>query len=265
MKHELLAERIVTSLSAGPRDKVELRNELVGRNLTYQAFYKALGQLKKEEIVTVHRATVSLSVIWLEKERKRIERAADAYNLSGYQSYFGGIKKGAKRTFHFKTLADLELFWTHAVLVAVGAAHRDAVILSFLPHDWFNLLRPENADMWYELLGKRNAHVNVLTHATAEEKRHSVHPQAETIENMFGVNPLKQKESVYINVIDDLIFEATLDENVVPGIRRAVRGAAEDTQTLIRRKGAFRFSVRRDADKAKAFKKKVQKYFSLAL
>ncbi|MEJ0053739.1 MAG: hypothetical protein WDN10_03390 [bacterium] len=260
-----LTERIIDALSNGPRGKVELRNRVVGKDFTYQGFYKALASLRAAEIVTLHRDTVSLSVVWLERERERIAKSADAYHLSGYQSYFGGLKNGKKLSFKFKTLRELDLFWTQAVLIAMQGAGRGVPIISFIPHDWFYLLRPSTADVWFKLLGKENPHVNILTHATREEKKLSEHPRVARIENMFGENPLRQKESAYMNVIGDLVIEAALDEAVVPGIRRAVRGEAVDIDKLTAQKGVFKLSIRRDSAKASVFTKKAQKYFSISL
>ena len=188
-----------------------------------------------------------------------------AYHLGAYHNYFGNLKNGKKVVFRFKTLRELDLFWTHAVLIAIGDAQKTAVVLSFIPHDWFDLLRPTTADVWFQLLGKKNPHCNVITHAAPEEKKLSEHPGVTRIENMFGTNPLKQKESFYLNVIDDLILEATLDEGVVPGIRNAMRGIPVDVPRLLNRHGIFKLNIRQDSAKALALKKKAQKYFSIRL
>lgn len=263
--HTLMTERIIAALAKGPCNKVELRNEVVGRHLTYQGFYKAFAKLKADEVIIVHRTTASLSLVWLEKERERIERTTETYNLSGYRSYFGGLKKGSKLNFRFKTLRELDLFWTQAVLVAIQGAHRNAAILSFIPHDWFDLLRPSTSDVWFKLLGKRNPHVNVITHAAPEEKKLSEHLGVTRIESMSGINPLKQKESLYINVIDELIFEAVLDESVLSGIRRAMRGEGINVEKLINQPGTFKFLIMHNPAKALVLKKKAQKYFSIRL
>jgi hypothetical protein len=264
-KHEPLATRIINALAAGPRAKLDLRNDVVGNIDTYQAFYKAFRKLKQQEVVAVHKNAVSLSIVWIQNEAKRIEQILTAYQLPAYRSYFGSLKDGQRLTFKFKTLAELELFWTHAILVAVEAAHENAVIISVLPHDWFAQLRPENTELWYRLLGKRNKHCAVITHADADEKRRNPDHEAKTIENMFGVNPLHQKESQYINIVDDLLFEATLDDTVLPGIRKAVRGEVVDVQKLVNQRGTFKLSIRRDENRSTHIRKKIQKYFSIPL
>jgi hypothetical protein len=203
--------------------------------------------------------------VWLEHERARIEKIAEAYNLAGYHSYFGGLKNGKKITFRFKTLRDLDLFWTQAVVIAIQGAHRNSPIVSFIPHDWFDLLRPSTSATWFKLLGKNNPHVNVLTHATREERPLSHHPQVSKIENMFGENPLRQKESLYINVIGSLIFEVVLDDSAVAHIRRAVRGETVNIEKLMNQGGTFKISITQSPAKALVLKKKAQKYFTIPL
>jgi hypothetical protein len=264
-KHELLTQKIIAALANGPRNKVELRNEVVGKDLTCQAFYKAFAALKAEEVITTHKSDVSLSVIWLGQERKRVEKMASSYRLAGYQSYFGNLGEGKKLSFRFKTLRELDLFWTHVALVAAHDAKKDAAILSFLPHDYFDLLRPVTSDAWFKLLGDESTHANVVTHAAPEEKRHSMHSNVASIETMFGENPLKQGEGTYITIIGDLIFQATLDASAVPGIRRAMRGESADIEKLVDRRGVFKLSIARSRSKATTLKKRAQKYFSLPL
>ncbi len=264
-KHELMAEKIVEALAHGPRDKVELRNELVGSHLSLQGFYKSLAQLRSREVVTIHRGTVSLAVVWIQHEMRRLEQMAETYGLPAYRSYFGSLKTGKKLSFTFKTLRELDLFWTQAAIIAIEGAPKDTPMISFLPHDWFDVVRPSSAEIWFKMLGKRNPHVNVITHAAHEERRLSEHPGVTKIESMFGENPLKQKESDYLNVIGDLVFEARLDESVLLGIRRAMCGDPVDIDKLTAKRGVFKLSVKRDPAKALGLKKKIQKYFSIRL
>lgn len=262
--HPLLTNRIIDALASGPRDKVELRNEVIGTRLTSQAFYKALAQLRAAEIVTVNKNTLSLSVVWLRRETQRLEAMTAAYHLPAYRSYFDGLKTGKKLLFRFKTLRELDLFWTQAILVAIPSAHQDAAILSILPHDWFEVLS-SNFDVWYELLGRTNPHCNVITHGSSAEGRYAKHPGVSNVEVLYGENPIKQKESDYIQVIDDLIFEATLDERAVVGIRRAMQGETHGLEKIADSPGTFRLTIRRDERRAVALKKRFQKYFTLPL
>ncbi len=263
--HEQMRERIIETLAEGPREKVALRDEVVGTKLTVQGFYKALARLRAEEVVTVHKGSVSLAVVWIQHQMRRLEEMASVYGIPAYRSYFGSLKNGKRLSFTFKNLRELDLFWTQAALIAIEGAPKDTPVISFLPHDWFDVVRPSSSEIWFKMLGKRNPHVNVITYATREEKKLSEHPGVTKIENMFGENPLQQKESDYVNMIGDLIFEVKLDESVLSGIRNAMRGEPVDINKLTAKTGVFKLSIKRDPAKALALKKKIQKYFSIRL
>ncbi len=81
MKRPLLEEKIVEVLSEGTWNRIKLRNEVVGKHLTYQAFYKAFGRLKKIGIVEVRGPIVGLATAWIENEKRRVERICRNYRL----------------------------------------------------------------------------------------------------------------------------------------------------------------------------------------
>jgi hypothetical protein len=259
--HATLTDRIIEIISKGPVEKQKLLEMLEKeRDVTPQAVYKALRQLNKAEVISIHKDTVSLSIIWIQKELRHVSQVAATYQTPVYQSYFGALKLKQKFTYSFRTLRDLHTFWINAVLVTVQSGRENMPLISIVPHDWFQLLRPDNDLAWDKIAGQ-NPHFVVLTHSTTAEKEKSVHPDIEVFERMFNANPLKQKESVYINVLGDLVFQAQLDAKVLPAINHAMLNENFDANKILDTHGSYKLSVENNPQKALTIKKKLQKYF----
>ncbi len=259
--HTTLAQKIVDVVSRGPCAKSELLEKLTKeRGVTIQGVYKALKQLRAEEIVTVHKNTVSLSAVWIQKQFDHISEVASRYQAPVYQSYFGALKPGEKVTYRFKTLKELHAFWVHAIMIAVRGKHKEATIITLAPHDWFEYLRPGMSGMWDKVLGSHNPHLSIMTHSGVEEKKKSTHPGVRKWQRLFNVNPLKQKESVYINIVGNLIFEAHLDEPTVSKIRDVMVDKQVDVEKILSTAGKFRFTVVNDPRKANSYRKRLYKY-----
>ncbi|HEV7449552.1 MAG TPA: hypothetical protein VGP13_03390 [Candidatus Paceibacterota bacterium] len=263
--HETLAQRVINIASKGPVEKAKLLQMLEReRAVTPQAVYKALRQLNRDEVISIHKDTVSLSIIWIQKEIRRLSQVATTYQTPVYQTYFGALKPKQKFTYTFRTLRDIDTFWVNAVLVTVQSGRHAMPLVSIVPHDWFQLLRPDTDVAWDDI-AKKNAHFVVLTHSTTAEKKKSTHPGIQVFERMFNVNPLKQKESVYFNILGDFIFEAHLDPKVLPAIRHAMLNDDFDAPTILATPGHYKFIVENNPAKALAIKKRVQKYFTKKL
>lgn len=260
-----IRENILQILENGPADKVELLDSVIKKSgCTSQGFYKVLKQLSSDEIISIHKKTVSLSFFWIQNQLDRISRIANIYRAPVYQVYFGALKKGERIQYRFKTLRALELFWVHAVLISVEGSSKHSHIMSLTPHDWFQNLRPD-INVWWRRVTTGHPHWAILTHATNSEMQKTQYPDVELFERMAGVNPLHQAESVYINVVDDLIFEARFDPRVVPMIQRFMAGKETDPNPILDMEGIYKLKVFRDPKKAKMIEKKMKKYFSVPL
>lgn len=261
-----LSERIIQALISGPLPRVTLREKvLAGTVYTPQAFYKACAQLRKEEVITLHKNEVSLSIVWIRKELARATTIAETYQIPAYRSSFGGLKDTQKLVYKFKNLAELDLFWTHAVLLVAQDLPQNTPILSLFPHFWFDVLRPVSMDVWFELTGKRNIHINILTHADSKEKRWTPYVPQKNMENLFKVNPLKQSETTYINIVGDMIFDARVDQSSIADLRAAAGGGPVNINELTSRSGVFKLTIERNHAKTAMIRKKCQKYFTIPL
>lgn len=257
---------ILETLNDGPVSKEELQERVTKETLcTRQGYHKALRSLRANESVTVHGDQVSLSYIWIQKQAELLARVEEAYQVPAYRSYFGELQEGQTNTYTFKTLDELELFWTHVIIVLVENALRDETIIAITPHDWFELLRPHTSDLWDERFS-HIPHCVVNTHATSAEKKFADHKKLKNIEYMFNANPLKQEENTYITVIGNYVFEATFDDKAVAYIKKAMStGEKELPEACLHEKGKYKLKVQHSPKKALAIKKKIAKYFTTTL
>lgn len=265
MQKTSIREGIVMLLEKGSMNKSDLLEKVAAsEKCTMQGFYKALSQLRKEEVITVDKKKVALSFFWIQEQLDCISRIATVYRAPVYQSYFGALTEGEKISYHFKTLREIELFWVHAVLIAVEGAPKHAHIMSLTPHDWFQGGRPD-IDVWWRKITTEHPHWAVLTHASSEEMRKTHYHDVKLFERVAGKNPLNQKESFYINIVDDLFFEAKFDERVVPKIRSFMKMKDMDPASILDMRGLYTLKVSRNSRKAKMVENKLKKYFSIPL
>lgn len=261
-----LTDIIVGELIHGVRSKDELLGAVLNRTkCTRQGYFKALRQLKQEETVTVHGNSVSLSFLWIQKQADLLAAIEKAYQVPAYRSYFGELQEGQTNAYTFRTLDELELFWTHIIIVLVENALRDETIMAITPHDWFELLRPHTSNLWDERFS-HIPHRVINTHATSAERKFALHKKVKNVEYMFNVNPLKQEENTYINVIGNYVFEATFDDKAVAYIKKAMStGVKELPEACLHEKGKYKLKVQNNPKKALAIKKKISKYFTTSL
>jgi hypothetical protein len=260
-----IRDHVITLLSQGPSTKSSLRETItLEGGYTEQGFYKALAQLREEEIVTIHDEHVSLTFFWIQNEFDRISQIANIYQAPVYQTYFGSLQVGDRITYRFKTLRELEVFWVHAILVTVRGAPNHVHLISLTPHDWYQRLRPD-INKWWKTVTTDHPHWAILTHATTEEMKKTQYPDVRLFERMAGVNPLHQKESLYINIVGDLIFEAKLDEKLVPEIQKFMQDDTVTPESVLNIPGKFSLNIARNPKKCLRIQNKVKKYFTVPL
>lgn len=86
----------------------------------------------------------------------------------------------------------------------------------------------------------------------------------------MNVNPLKQSNHVYYNLLDDYIFKATFDikvneviEDFIQKVKTLPLTKEEDREitTILQQKGRFTLTIERNKKKAEIMEKKLRKYF----
>jgi hypothetical protein len=215
--HDTLTDKIIGKLSTGTKNVSALIHALSQEEkVTIQGIYKALRGLREKEIIVMHNKSVSLALAWLNSEKERISTIEHTYEQE--RSLEKLVRQnGGKLLFHFHTLNELDLFWTHAYLLLLQSVDDSAISYSIQPHDWYYYARQSTDTLWVSRhKGKERLSRIILTHASTldkhvlSERRTKQRPPLE----FLYANPLKQPEHIYYNVMEDYVFKVTLDKSI---------------------------------------------------
>lgn len=274
-KEIFLEDQILRFLEKGPQRTTAIIEELVPLcQVTRQGIYKALRKLRREETVTVHKKIVSLSLVWLDQELTRLLQVASLYQSPGRGNFFLALRPGEHITFRFRTLQELDLFWTQAFLQIIPSLQKKEPVYSVIPHDWFSYARPATDTAWVKAV-ERGLHPQrmVLTHPTLLDKkvfeyRHRLKRQP--METCFGKNPYRQDERDYYNLAGPWILQARLDEGIVHSLNSWIRRqktlplsleVKKEMEAILSLPGKHRLKISHAPKQSAKLQKKVEKYF----
>ena len=269
-----LERDIMGRLYTGPRNITELVAEISYlKKVSVQGVYKALRALRRGEVVTVHNHTVSLSLVWMSKERDKLMFAQTAYKSSRYiEDLRAGVTKRARFTFH--TLNEIDLFWTHAFALLAEGVGKDVYSYSIQPHDWYMYVRFDTDTFWV----KRHVESNrvtriVLTHAGGLDRavvRERKKRLGKLFEYTLNENPLNQDMHTYLNLIGPYVFKAEFEKSIAVELDMFVRNhhslplspdAQDEINGIVQKRGSCILTVERNEIKAERMRSKVKKYF----
>ena len=268
--------------------------------VTEQGVYKAISIMKQNEIVSVYRRLIALSPVWLHKQ-------IDIYHFaikSGQSRPLLDSLKGENKTmidpqressptkdskknkearlktlnkkikFEFKTLSELDLFWTYSYIHVAKDIDMAEPSYSVQPHDFYLYARKETDNYWMQShVGTERLSRNVITHAgkldyaVIKERKKIL---GKRLEYTMQSNPFKQALNIYYNIIDEYIFEATFDKNIALRLNifcdthsklpLDIQGESDIVQ-ILRSKGVFTLTIENNKNKADKMKQKLKKYF----
>ena len=274
MHSETIQTAIIQRLLPGSQfipDIVEELSAVLG--VTPQGVYKAFRALRHAEVISVHSKQVSLSLIWISKEKEKMIFAESAYRSVPYiEELLKGSKKQNSWTFH--TLNELDLFWTHTYTLCMEQVDVRIPTYSIQPHDWYSYVRAETDSYWiakHRDSGRLSR--TLLTHS-GELDRVVMRMRKQSLGNLFeytlNENPLKQKNTVYYNIIGPYLFTVAFDARVAQMLEEFIAGhsvlpLSKDSQAkinaIVREKGNFKFTISYSEKKTNEMEKKVRKYF----
>ena len=196
-----ITEMIIEALEAGPKEKARLIKETcLSSGTTVQGVYKVLRELKQNEVITIHNGVVGFSIVWIEQQILKYSKIAQTYQIPTRESYFLQLKSGESIVFKFRTLRELELFWTHSFVLLGTQTAKETPMFAVVPHDWFSIARPGSDEIWTKRLGDGNRPQGVvITHPTELDKMTVFARKAKSssLEYVFGENPYRQNERRY--------------------------------------------------------------------
>jgi DNA-binding transcriptional regulator YhcF (GntR family) len=277
MQNETIKTALIQKLLPGPQfipDIVEELSELL--NVTPQGVYKALRALRQAEVVSVHNKHASLSLIWISKEKEKMIFAENAYRSVPYiEELLKGSKKHNSWTFH--TLNELDLFWTHTYTLCMEQVDVKIPTYSIQPHDWYSYVRTETDSYWVEKHCESGRLSRTLLTHSGELDRVVMRMRKQSLGSLFeytlNENPLKQKNTVYYNIIGPYLFTVIFDVKVADMLEEFIscystlpltKDGQEKINAIVREKGNFKLTISYSEKKTSEMEKKVKKYFEFS-
>ena len=269
-----LKTKIIEKLLSGPTRIPSLIQEIAYvEKVSPQSVYTALRTLKKDEVVSTHNKQVSLSLIWLTKEKEKLDFSESAYKSSKQLTNLSSETKG-KIIFSFKTINEMDLFWTHAYTILFEKMNTLAPQYSLMPHDFYQYGREATDTFWVEknIKEKKNARL-VITHtqpldiAVMKARRGKL---GSAFEFLLHQNPLKQKSNITYTITGDYIFKGVFDKRVNEKLELFVKNhktltlspsAQKEIEKILSLKGKFTLTIEKNHKKSEAMEKKLKKYF----
>lgn len=269
-----IRESIIKYLLPGPSIVQTVVSEIsLQTKSSIQAVYKSVRNLKKEGVITIHNKHTSLSLIWIHKEKEYLVFAEYAY-FAGKDISTKLLKDRSKITFSFKTIADLDLFWTHAYTIL--AKQIDVIVPRYMltPHDFFLYARQETDTFWMDKnITKDFTTRLVITHPLPADKiatKIRKNRKNTPFEFLFNENPLNQESNHYYNIIGPYIFKGSFDKSINKKLESFIAEVKkipltkienEVIEKILIEKGTFSLTIERNEMKSKLATKKIEKYF----
>ncbi len=300
-----LQEIIIEKLLPGELPVKDVVREIsFTEKITEQGVYKAITIMKQKEIVSVYRRMIVLSPVWLHKQIEIYRFAVKAGesrplldSLKGenktmvdYQRESNSAKtqnntkieiekyilnnSKKKIKFEFKTLSELDLFWTYSYIHLAKNINIAEPSYSVQPHDFYLYAREETDRYWMSShVGTQRLSRNVITHAGAldyaviKERKKIL---GKRLEYVMAANPFKQASNTYYNIIGDYIFEATFDKGEAESLNTFCKTYSKlpldiqgenDIAQMLHNKGVFTLTIEKNKNKTAKMKQKLKKYF----
>lgn len=274
MRTAKVEQEVIQLLFPGPWSTTDLVRFVANTlAVSVQGVYKAIRKLRAEEVVTMHGKSIALSGVWIARQKERLLFAEQAYRGATEFSELLQSDVG-KVVCSFKTLKEVDLFWTHAYFQLAERVDPAVPSYSVQPHDWYPYVRSETDTYWIQ----KHTEVGrlsriVLTHAGLLDRR-VIQERKRTLGALFEYslnnNPLNQKSTTYYSLLGPYVFKAEFDQKIATAIDAFVarhdtlplpRKAQAEIAAILDTKGTFKFTIEKSVAKAGRLTNKVKKYF----
>lgn len=221
LKPQSIEEYIISFLQKESRSGPELL-ELIRKHrsgTTKQALYAALRKLRAAEIVVIHNMRISLSSIWVTKMAEFFTLAKHFYTKTvTADEGFLNLQDGDRVTYSFKNPNITDIFWAHAVDILCEITPIPEPYYIYDPHEWFMLAR-ETEEPLLKKIGLTGRQVLILVGGATFLDKMIIKKFENTAAQYHPTNELIfDKRNYYVNIFDDFIIEAYLDETTAKRI-----------------------------------------------
>ncbi len=237
---------------------------------TKQALYSALRKLKSTEIVVVHKMRISLSSIWVTKMAEFFTLAKHFYTkTTTTDEGFLNLEDGDRVTYSFKNPTITDIFWGHATAILSEITPPSEPMYAYNPHEWIMLVRPEIETDLFKKVTSSGKQILLLAGGTTPLDKIISKEFDGTIKQYHPTNELLfDKRNYYLNIFDDFIIEAHLDEATAKKIDDFYNTTTEWNPTteailkkIIANEGKNKLTISRNRKKADKLKKMFKNYF----
>lgn len=272
LKPQSIEEHIIALLQkeshSGPELLELIRKHRVGT--TKQALYSALRKLRSAEIVIIHKMRISLSSIWVTKMAEFFTLAKHFYTKTvTTDEGFLNLEDGDRVTYSFKNPNITDIFWGHAFDILAEITPIQEPVYLYNPHDWFMLARPETEKILFQKFAARGKQLLVLAGGAHFLDKYIIKEFDGAIAQYHPTNELLfDKRNYYVNIFDDFIIEAYLDETTAKKIddfynTTTVWNTEKELllKKIIADEGKNKLVISRNRKKAEKLKRVFKSYF----
>lgn len=271
--HQSVEYTIITHLQKQSWIIVDLIEELRKSRprLTKQAVYQAIRKLRGAEIVVVTSKRISLSIVWIDRMHEFFMVAKYAYQGTSTAKdsleNFINLAEGDRIVYEFKNLTAADIFWGHAFTLLKGILRTDSPILIYNPHQWFILAR-QQTELRIIQQSETDGHP-LLTYIPSKTPLDTYTKQFFKQPNSCYLNTERYfKPNTYINIFDDFIIEAVIDERLQKQVDHIFEtepiwnnSVQEKLAAIISLHGRNKITISRNTKKAEKYRSIFKKYF----
>lgn len=258
---------IIYTLSQGSVSSIKLQEQISKKQkITKQAFYKALRQLIKEEIIIKNKHVVMLNNSWIKRLQEFIESTDNTYTLKKDDLF--GLKDGESIVHDFRNLSSLNKLWMHYFFIAVKAYPSENIIF-YNRHNFWMLFRHEAENFMFTWISNHAPKAYLIIGNDTPLDRSTVKKiKYSNVETHFEQYSSFEKHHYSLAVIGDYVIDTTLDNATVNAIDNLYKkhsqwneAAAKELNIIMNQLKRSKISIKKDKKKATQIKKKLLNYF----
>lgn len=239
---------------------IVLEYQKIRKNTPKQTVYRALGSLKKKEVISIVKGKTSINTHWAGYIRSFLDQLESKSKLAELPD---------KLSIVFPSLWSLAPTWTHYVNILLSQSDKGMPVVFINPHQWFYIAREWSEDQLVKNL-KDNGYV-LWQCITNNEKL-----DKEIIKSKFSgktnqgaiISTLAKEKDLYINVIGDYIITVFMSEEFTREINNWYKinedvnaDNIQDLKGIIKNSGKVKIIIKKNKKKADSYRTHLSKFF----
>ncbi len=267
-KHQTIESLVIHLLTAGEKSTSLLLDEVKNiRKVTKQGFYRAIRNLKRDEVILVYKKIVSLDPVWMNKMKDMLANMTTAYALGQNSFDVLGLEDKENVIYSFSTIKNLDAFWGHLQGILMSNTNEKEPIYSYDPHYWFYIARREREkELLEQIVQNKRQFLMTVGGQTPLDK--IIKADFNNNYLQYNQNQMFDRINYYVTLIGDYIIEVYLDDMVSKRINDIYQSApalyesvVSNLKKLLDSRTKNRIRVSRNKSKAAKLKKKFGKNF----